>query len=477
MKKDRFKGYDDDVRELVLGFEEMQQQGESHYFDVDQMEIIIDFYLESTDIEMIEKSVSYGEYLFPNSSEMRLRRAHLLCFKEQFKDALAILNELELIEPDNPDVQYAMGVVFSATGQPRKAIQHYQKSITDDCDMNIVYSNIGDEYVKMDRRSEARVYYRKAIQANPNDEHALYELSLCFEEDGLTDKWIHFYSNFLKEQPYSKVGWYCLGDAYYSEQLYEKAIDAYKFSITVDPTYYYSYTQISACYYALRDFANAISYLREAVNYCEDKASIYFKIADIYKHSANLATSNIYLEKAVKEDPFYGDAWNALALNLSIMHEYSEAVDASKKALSINPESPLYLTTLALIHSDYGHPEEAEQIFEMALPYYTEFDYGWIAYADFLLFHDRYHEAIDALNNCVDNSELQLEISKRMALCYLRTGKRNLLFNAVRACLYENPYGEISLLDYIPDLRNDHEVMEIIESISKETLETKKKND
>ena len=57
MNTDRFKGYGEDVRTLVLDFEKMYRQGSNRYYDVDQLETILDFYLDTYDEEMIEKAV------------------------------------------------------------------------------------------------------------------------------------------------------------------------------------------------------------------------------------------------------------------------------------------------------------------------------------------------------------------------------------------------------------------------------------
>ena len=101
INKDRFKNYDEEVKHLVLEFEKMEKSGERRYFDLDEMERIIDFYMDgfqdygtdnssvgtqSITMEMMEKSVLHGEWLFPASNEIRLRRAHLLCFKERFEE-------------------------------------------------------------------------------------------------------------------------------------------------------------------------------------------------------------------------------------------------------------------------------------------------------------------------------------------------------------------------------------------------------
>ena len=49
MDNDRFTDFDDEVRQLVLDFERTVMKGESQFFDVDELEMIIDYYLEVQD--------------------------------------------------------------------------------------------------------------------------------------------------------------------------------------------------------------------------------------------------------------------------------------------------------------------------------------------------------------------------------------------------------------------------------------------
>lgn len=468
MNTDRFKNYEDDVKQLVLDFEAMQRRGDSRYYDVDELETIIDFYLETADGDMLEKSVRYGEKLFPASNEIRLRRVHLLCFKERYKEAYNLLKQLERIEPDDTDVLYALGVVYSALEQPRKAIQYFHKAAADGYQLGIIYGNIADEYVKMEQLGEARNYYRRALKMNPEDEHSLYELANCYEDEGMIDHWVNYYRRFVQEHPYSKVGWFCLGEGYIAEGLYEKSIDAYQYAIAIDPEFYYAYMQLSACYFAMGDCNNAVASLHDASAHTQDKAYVFFRIAEIFRNQNNLVTANIYYDKAVKEDPYYAEAWHAMSTCYSMMQAHTNAIEAAKRALKIEPESPLYLTTLALIYADSGDFESAERFFDCALPYFPDFEQGWLAYADYNIMRQCFDEAIDALNHGLPDCELVLEFNKRLALCYYFTGRRNMLFNAVRACLYADEYGAKALLDYLPELGNDLEVMNIIDSFHNE---------
>ena len=381
------------------------------------------------------------------------------------------------MEPDNTDIMYAMGVVYSALEQPRKAIQYYHKAAADGYELGSIYSNIADEYVKMDQLAAARNYYRKAIRLNPEDERSLYALADCYEDEGLVDKRIRYFQNFVNEHPYSAIGWYCLGTSYLRAALYERAIDAYKYVLAIDEGFYFAYLRMATCYTEMGQYNDVINILHDAEAYVEDKAFIFFTIADTFRMMQNPTTAGIYYRKAVQEDPYYSEAWHALSLNYSMMHQFDAAVDAIKRAIKIDPESPLYLTTLALIYADNHYMEEAERIFECAIPYYTDFEQGWLGYADFLIMQGRYGEAIDALNEGLPECDMVFEFNKRLALCYLYTGRRNMLYNAVRACIYYMENGDEELLDYIPEMREDPQVMDIIASYKEEQHEGSNKTE
>ena len=143
MNKDRFKGYDPDVRQLVLRFEQ-QRDGHNVFFDVDQLEIIIDYYLEVYDIEGLQSAVQYAESLFPLSDSIRMRRANLYSVQGRYKEAFAILTELEHNNPDDTDVCYSLGTLHSVMGNPSKAIEYYLKHETIDRDFHLTDAEYED---------------------------------------------------------------------------------------------------------------------------------------------------------------------------------------------------------------------------------------------------------------------------------------------------------------------------------------------
>jgi len=464
MNTERFKNYDNEVKELVLDFEEMQRHDGHRYYDVDQLTIIIDYYLETFDNVQLEKAVLFAESLFPTNNEILLRRSHLLCTKEHFAESLSILEELERQEPNNTDVQYALGAVLSALEKPRKAIQHYLKASSDGYELCTIYANVGDEYVRLGLYSEAVSYYRRAIDANPDEERAVLNLCDSLQNLHKEKQGINFFSQFVESHPYNKAGWFCLGLLYRCEKLYEKAIDAFEFVTTIDNKHYETYMQKAACYYEMQQIPQAITALREGLDYVEDKASINATIGFYYMETGNYVTAVIYLKEALNIDPHNGDNWMAMASCYAGMDEYYAAMDCIDRAFKETPNEPALLIDAARIYAHFNEEEKAIKYFEEGLQLTSYNDRCWTDFADFLIDHNKYDEAIEILNRGITLCDNPFLFNGRLAICYYLTGRRNFLFNALRACVQDDRQASFDLLTLCPGMASDLEVMDILTS-------------
>lgn len=446
MKKDRFKGYDDEVRQLVTRFEEGQQQDSHPYFDPDEMELIIDFYLDAldnttrrntlpADTRRLERAVAYAERLFPSASGIRLRKAHLYSIQGRYDHAMRILQELERLEPDNTDVQYALGTVYSALDQPRKAIQYYMQAARDGYQLGIIYGNMGDEYYRMGRLEDALRYYKKAVARNAEEERSLHNLEATYDELNMNGEAIDFFQHFVRQNPYSRVGWFCLGrsfmgyaDRHENDNLsYRKAIEAFRYTLTIDSRYFDAYVLIAECQQATHDSMAAVATLRESLDCADDTANVLFSIATIYMSQANFQTASIYLKQATERDPYFSEAW----------------------------------LKLAECYDHMGYSGDAEALYQRSLGMNEENDEFWLLYADFLIKNERHEEAIELLQRGIVNADYPHAFNLRLACCYFRTGQRNMLFNTLIDCVQNGDSME-EVLDYCPEMCDDAEVMNIL---------------
>ena len=475
MKNDRFKDYDSEVRQLVLSFENAQRSGNTRYYDEEEMETIIDFYLDTADAAMLERSVRLGERLFPTSSEMRLRRAHLLCVKERFDDALSLLTELHRLEPGNTDVCYALGAVYSALGKPEKSVHYYSIAATDGYEPDTVYCNMADEYMAMERYDDAMLCARRALKANNESNRALLLIGQVYYALGKHSQGSTFFAHYVKEHPYSSEGWYCLGASYFDAGLYEHAEEAYQYAIAIDDGFVDAYEQLAEVYGELGQYDNAAHALHNALQHSNDKSYFNIKLGDLFRRQNNFVSAAVYYRTAIKSDPLDDDAWVALATCYASMNDNDNACDVAERALRKFPQSAHVMVSAAVIFGECNRHDEARTLFEELISLYPEYLLAWVAYADFLLSTEAYDDAIELISHGLTETDCAVVFHVRLAYCCYRTGRRNGLFDAVRACLHDCDDGAQQLLDYYPAFAADIDVMNIITSFENEKKQTNEK--
>lgn len=454
---DRFSNYDDDVREIVLDFETSQQSGLRRYYDADEMEIIIDFYMDVCDIDQVEYAVRYAENLFPESTGIRVRRAILLINKGQHDKALPIAQELHRMEPENTEVLFALGVIYSALGQPMKSIQYYLGAAHDKNSLEIIYYNIAIEYCAMSRYEEAIHYYKKAIKQNPEYIDALHALADTYYESERTADSVQYFQQLAQDKPYNKEAWLLLAEGYYKLSLYEKAIDAAEYARTIDNKFTPAYLIIADCYRDMNQPGKATSTLLECKDFCEKPEWIYYLIGSIYFYNTpqNIPTAIIYYRKAIEIDPFQCDALHDLARCYDEMLDYGSAAQFIDRAIDAAPPLADYHFDAAQIHMHNFDFEKAEENFKRALDLDNSKDEYWLLYALFLYANQRFDEAIDLLNGGIGTADEQERFDAIMAACYYQMGKISLFKNiALNYYKDDNTYDQLwmdSLMHICPE--------------------------
>lgn len=431
MNLDRFKNFEQHVRELVLSFEK-QEEGSVKYFDVDQLEVICDYYLEVSDVEGLESAVVYGERLFPSSSAIRLRRAHLYTIQGMYPQALKLLNDMEETEPNNTDVCYALGAVHSILSHPHLSIDYYLKAAKDGYELDMIYGNVADEYYKLGQPAEAIQYYRKSVEVNPDEERSLYNLACTWDEQGQAVEAEAYFSQFVLDHPFSKGAWHSLGCIYNWLSLFEKAADALEYAIAIDKTYYNAYLGLADCYRNLGDLPRAVQALRDATPYSDDRPFLLYSIGRIYFEAGNYHTASTYYHDAIKDDPSCSNAWSDLGRCSEQLGYLDEAAGYYRRAIDLDPDNDAY----------------------------------WLLLADLYVSSSRFPEACALLESARLEANDLFVFDARLVYCYYRLGRRSRLFDLLRkdAVDYGSQYHY--LLDLYPDMAEDPEIVNSITSLS-----------
>ena len=434
MKKDRFDNFDEEVRELVLDFENTVLKGKSQFFDVDEMEIIIDYYFEVNDLKPLERAVEYAEELYPNSTSIRLRRAHLMMSHEQYAQALKMLTRMREDEPENTDVAYSLGVANGAVGESQKAIDYFKEAATDGWMLGRIYANMAEEYYKLKDYDAAINCYRKAMESDSCDDVTIYNYYDVCHEAGRCEQVADYLSGYVKKNPYNKEAWYCLGCACRDLTLYEKAVDAFEFAIAIDKGYVDAYVALSQTQDLMGNTREAVSTMLRALDYSDDRAKVYRTIGSLYAREANYDAAMAYFKKAIDENPADAEAFASLSLCYMETGDMSSAKAKVDRALALDeaarskemPDGNAdVFCAAAMVYDALGDFYKASEFFEQMIVtgFYTEPQCQ--LYTQFLFNHQVYDIMVEFAEESLEVCPHSSFYCTYLAAAYFYTNRYN----------------------------------------------------
>ena len=195
-----------DDLELSNRFEQMLETNESYFFDVEELEDLIDYYLEKNELEKAKKAIDFALYQHPNSSELKIKQAQYLVENHQPNKGLDILNALENMEPFNHELFLTKANIYSQIRQHQKAIENYYKAvklIDDKNEKSNIYFSIAFEYENLSQYDKALTILKNLLQENPENETLIYEISFCYNLKNDSESSIQFFNSFIDEHPYN----------------------------------------------------------------------------------------------------------------------------------------------------------------------------------------------------------------------------------------------------------------------------------
>lgn len=425
MNNDRFTDFDDEVKQLVLDFERTVMRGESQFYDIDELEMIIDYYLEVDDKEPLISAIHLAERLYPDSIEVKIRRAHWYVLNKENTKALSLLQSLERQDPSDTDVAYSLGVVYGEMGESRKAIQYYLRAAADGWQLGRIYANIAEEYVRLQQWHDAIQYYMQAFRTDSYDEQTLYNYLDTCEEADACDEACEFLELYVNDHPYSKIGWYCYGCVCRDLGLAERAVDAFEYALAIDKNYASAYYELALANEQLDRIGEAATALTRALDAVSLHGDIYRALGQLFLRHDNFDTALLYLRKAVDENPADAEALAGIGLCHLYLGDDTSALASARKALAVDPQCPDALFCSALVYDGRDNVDAASDFYErlVASPRANEGHCRF--YTLFLFKHAIYDILIEFAEESLQLYPHDLFYSSYLAAAYFYTNRYN----------------------------------------------------
>ena len=115
--------------------------------------------------------------LVPGLTEAMRLRAVILAGNGRFAEAITQLEKLQMAEPDDVDVAVQLGMFYTASQKPRKAVQLFDKILAKTPDNLHALRSRADALLSIGKQVEAIADYERALKLDPKDSGILNNLA------------------------------------------------------------------------------------------------------------------------------------------------------------------------------------------------------------------------------------------------------------------------------------------------------------
>lgn len=457
----RDKHYADD---LVNRYEQMLANNESYYFDVDQFEEIIDYYVEDSKFYKALAVIEYAYTLFPENTNIMLREAQILAGMGHLTRALNRLKSLEKFEPKNEEVLLTMASIYSQLREHPKAIQLFKKALEFGGDeyADEIYLEIALEYENMERFDKAIDTLKEALLLKPDNEILLYELAYCFETTERLAESIEFYQNFIDQFPYNFAAWYNLGNAFQKIEQLEESLDAYDYCIAVQSEFAPAYYNKAHALFKLERYAEAIQVLEESYTIEPPQAPVYCHIGECFEKLNELDKALFYYRKSLQTDESYADAYLGIGVVLDLQGKTTESLVYIERAIDLEPENPDYFLFQVEMLKKMKRYDESEAITESLITRFSDNEDVWLDHADVFFLKNDILGALKAINEGWQKIPQSSALGYRKVAYLLEAGlhaeAQDLLIR-----MYVNDKEELDeLVEYYPKIKENTTYIDLI---------------
>jgi len=269
---------------------------------------------------------------------------------------------LEIIkkEKNSNDAKILLGIIFNITKNELKAIELFNQVLSSEINYDALI-NKGHSYINITDYKNALNNYKLCHEIDSNKNNINLLLGICCVELNKIEDAIYYYQN----------------------------------EINLNPENAYAYNNIGEVYLNIKDYTNAIIFLKKAEKIDERNIIIKLNIAKYYSEIHAIDMAFLYYDKVIEIDESnYYAKYNAglLALN---ENKYLEAENYLKSAINDNQNSSELYNNLGIVYNKLNNSIKSIKYFDMSISINATNDLAYFNKATVLEKNNRLEEAIE----------------------------------------------------------------------------------
>ncbi|KIC89796.1 tetratricopeptide repeat protein [Flavihumibacter sp. ZG627] len=407
MKEYPFRQDKEDIEELLRQYNDRKSGRSYSFLDEEAYEKIINHFDQAEDLAQALEASEMAVEQFPYSSTLLIRKADILIASRKYQDALSILDLAELLDSTDINLFILRTDAYLALDQQDKAVELLENALNyfegeERIELLFELADVYDDYEQFDKIFDC---LKLILEQEPANEEALYKICFWTDFTGRNEESIRLHQKILEELPYNELAWFNLAAAYQGLKLYEKAIDAYKFAITIDEKFDYAYRNMGDAFIRMRKFREAIEVLEKVLELSRPEDVIYEAIGHCYDRIKNYGQARFYYRKAVHLNP--DDARLYYKIGCTYINEelWAQAVKQLETAMQIQKSVPEFNLAMGECKIQLGETRDAIFYFSNVVRARPKSTTGWEALIRCLYKGSFMEEALEQADAALQHTE------------------------------------------------------------------------
>lgn len=390
-----FQPNDHALKNLAKEFERSIVNNNNQFFLEDELERLMEYYEVMPNNKMALLVADRAVNLFPYSGAFHSKRAQCLIIDKQYVEAQEALEQAKVFDPLSSEITLLEADLCTAQGKYNEAVILLEQllDMVDSMDKVDVFLELADVYEIAGDTKNLLLTLKSIANDFPSNEEAIHRLWNVIYETKQIEQEIQTFTNLIDKKPYQYLAWYYLAKSYERLGLYEKAIEAYEYTIAIND-YYFAYwdyalchkklkqytraihafqdfidvfadeydslIEIGVCYLKLSQFETAREYFikaKELADTSKENGECYALLAESYQYAENIPLAILYYRKAIDETPKRARLWRELGSLYAQEQDYENAIQYLEHSLQLSPKQQSTWTLLLEVLSNHGSKE------------------------------------------------------------------------------------------------------------------------
>lgn len=401
--------------EVLEKYEAMLQSNKVLFFDANDFEFIIHYYMDHGMVQNAKNANRLGLSQHPLSIALQLLEVEILTFENKLEKAQLLLSKIQDIDPENSEVHIQKASILSKQSLHSEAVIELKKALYLTEDRADVLALLGMEYLFIDDFENAKSQFYECLKLDPEDYSALYNSINCYVYLDDPKGAIVFLNEFLETNPYCEIAWHQLGLQYSDLEDYKNALTSFDFAIISDDTFVGAYIEKAKVLEKFKRYEEAIELYTLTLSLEDPTSYAYLRIGKCYEKLQRRDKALVFFNKAVDEDPLLDKGWLAITDYYKKSKEYLKALYYINKAIDIDAENSSYWKNYAVINKLLGFYEESERGYRKAIEFGDVSLQNWLDRSDVLWLIGEKYATIVCLEQALEYYAENVEILYRLA--------------------------------------------------------------